>query len=271
MRRRRRSCAGASIWRPRRAVATAPRPRPSGRDPGPLLVAASVGPYGAVLADGSEYTGALRPRPGRARGTGIATRLVVLAAAGPDRPGDARRSPRSTRVVALVDLLSEGDGPPAWLSFTCADGARTRQRRAGRGSLRAGRCAPSESWRSASTARPHEHVAELVGRARAVTTKPIVVYPNSGERWDRGSAALGRRSRAAGGRGRRPGAGSRPGRRSWAAAAGSARTGSRSSWRPVSADRIPGEPAGGATSCSPLSGSAPGARGGSDGPSRRSW
>jgi homocysteine S-methyltransferase len=34
-----------------------------------------------------------------------------------------------------------------------------------------------------------EHVDELVGRIRAATAKPIVVYPNSGEAWD----AVGRR------------------------------------------------------------------------------
>ena len=55
-------------------------------DPGPLLVAASVGPYGAYLADGSEYRGDV---PSRARG---ASRLPPRTAPGPlgRRAGPAR-------------------------------------------------------------------------------------------------------------------------------------------------------------------------------------
>ncbi len=239
-----------------------------GRDPGPLLVAASVGPYGAVLADGSEYTGAY--------GLGRAElrdwhreRLVVLAAAGPDLLA-IETIPSLDEGRALVDLLSEGDGPPAWLSFTCADGARTRHGEPVEAAFALADATERVVAVGVNCTAP-EHVAELVGglarsrRNRSSSTRTA------------GNAGIGRRGAGStfpGGRWTRtrPGAGSRPGPRSSAAAAGSARTGSRSSRRPVSADRIPGEPAGGATSCSPLSGSAPAdLAGGSDGPSRRSW
>ncbi len=152
-----------------------------GRDPGPLFVAASVGPYGAILADGSEYTGAY--------GLDVAAlrdwhreRLAVLAAAGPDLLA-IETIPSLDEGRALVELLSEGDGPPAWLSFTCADGARTRHGEPVETAFALGDATERVVAVGVNCTAP-EHVRELVERARAVTAKPIVVYPNSGERWD---------------------------------------------------------------------------------------
>ncbi|MEB3983354.1 homocysteine S-methyltransferase [Mycobacterium sp. 663a-19] len=144
---------------------------------GDLWVAASVGPYGAALADGSEYRGryglsvaALRRwhRP----------RLEVLADAGADVLA-LETVPDVDEAEALVDLVRTL-GVPAWLSYTI-DGTRTRagQPLADAFAVAAGVdeivavgvncCAPDD-------------VLTAIGIANV--GKPIIVYPNSGERWD---------------------------------------------------------------------------------------
>jgi homocysteine S-methyltransferase len=147
----------------------------------PLLVAASVGPYGAMLADGSEFRG----RYGRSRAQLAAfhrERLGVLAATDADVLA-VETIPDLDEVAVLADLLRELPDAVAWISVSCADG----------GHLRDG--APIEEAIAAATTStavaavgvnctPPEHVEELVDRIRSTTDLPIVVYPNSGEGWD---------------------------------------------------------------------------------------
>jgi len=150
-------------------------------DPGPLLVAASVGPYGAMLADGSEYRGRYGLSVGALRDF-HRERLHVLASTKADLLA-CETIPELDEAVALVDLLDETDGAVGWISFSCADGSH----------LRSG--APVEEGFALADRSPRvvavgvnctapEHVEELVGRAATVTAKPIIVYPNSGEGWD---------------------------------------------------------------------------------------
>ncbi|MFG2113612.1 homocysteine S-methyltransferase [Streptomyces sp. NPDC048718] len=144
-----------------------------------IWVAASVGPYGAMLADGSEYRG----RYGLSAGAlerFHRPRIEVLAEAAPDVLA-LETVPDTDEAEALLRAV-EGCGVPVWLSYT-VDGTRTRagQRLAEAFALAAGRdqvvavgvncCAP-------------EDVGPAVEIAAAVTGKPVVVYPNSGEGWD---------------------------------------------------------------------------------------
>lgn len=149
-------------------------------DAGPLLVAASIGPYGAFLADGSEYRGRYG-LDGAALRAFHRDRLRVLWDAGPDLMA-CETIPDLDEARALADLVAE-TGAAGWLSLSCADGARLRD-----GS-------PIEEAAALADATPGfvavgvnctapEHVEELVGRIAAVCAKPIVVYPNSGEGWD---------------------------------------------------------------------------------------
>lgn len=142
-------------------------------------VAASVGPYGAALANGEEYVGRYglsvneltrwhRPR------------LEVLADAEPDVLA-VETVPDADEAEALVALVHEF-GVPAWLSYTI-EGTTTRagQPLADAFAVAAGVseilavgvncCAPADV----------EHAVRV---ARDVTDKPVVVYPNSGEKWD---------------------------------------------------------------------------------------
>ena len=88
-----------------------------------LLVAASIGPYGAMLADGQEYEG----NYGRTREELAAfhrPRIAALLAARPDLLA-FETIPSQLEAEALVDVLAEHPGVPAWLAYSCRDGAHT--------------------------------------------------------------------------------------------------------------------------------------------------
>ncbi|MDV9192823.1 homocysteine S-methyltransferase, partial [Streptomyces sp. SR27] len=141
-----------------------------------VWVAASVGPYGAMLADGSEYRGryglSVRELEAFHR-----PRIEVLAAAGPDVLA-LETVPDAEEAEALL-RAAEGCGVPLWLSYT-VEGGRTRagQDLAEAFAVAAGNeqvvavgvncCDPSDA-------------GPAVELAAAVTGRPGVVYPNSGE------------------------------------------------------------------------------------------
>ena len=108
------------------------RRRDATDEPSPL-VAASVGPYGAYLADGSEYDG----RYGVYRAE-LAEfhreRLHLLATSGADLLA-CETIPSLEEAEVILELLDEVEGAPAWLSFTCG-GRRARSRTARRSLMR---------------------------------------------------------------------------------------------------------------------------------------
>ncbi|MFI5533951.1 homocysteine S-methyltransferase [Kitasatospora sp. NPDC051853] len=152
------------------------------RAAGPEWVAASVGPYGAVLADGSEYRG----RYGLTVGQLVdfhGPRIEVLAAAGPDVLA-VETVPDAVEAEAVLRVL-DGLGVPAWLSFSI-DGERTRagQPLAEAFALAAG--APGVVAVGVNCCAP-EDADGAVRVAAEAGGKPVVVYPNSGEGWDAGA------------------------------------------------------------------------------------
>ena len=155
-------------------------------DPGPLLVAASIGPYGALLADGSEYRGRYGLTVAALRDF-HRERMAVLAATEAD-PLACETIPELEEGIALVELLEEIEGAVGWLSFSCADGAHLRSGAPVEEAFELADRSPRVVAVGVNCTAP-EHVEELVGRAAAVTAKPIVVYPNSGERWDAAARA----------------------------------------------------------------------------------
>ena len=162
----------------RRSVALAQNVRDEVR-PGDGLVAASIGPFGAVRADGSEYRGDY--------GLSVAElrefhrpRLDTLAMTGADLFA-VETIPCLAEAEALCAELA-GNGHPAWLSMT----------------VREGRTAAGEALADAfAMADEVEEIvavgvnccdpADVLGAmeiARDVTTKPLLAYPNSGQRWN---------------------------------------------------------------------------------------
>ncbi|MEV7928944.1 MULTISPECIES: homocysteine S-methyltransferase [unclassified Kitasatospora] len=154
----------------------AARAEPGGRR---RWVAASVGPYGAVLADGSEYRG----RYGLSTAELVAfhrPRLEALAAAGPDVLA-LETVPDADEARALLELVREL-GVPAWLSFSVA-GDRTG---AGQPLAEAFALAAEvdEVLAVGVNCCTPQDADRAVALAAEVTGKPVVVYPNSGEEWD---------------------------------------------------------------------------------------
>lgn len=152
-------------------------------EPGPLLVAASVGPYGAHLADGAEYRGRYGLDRGALRDF-HRERLRVLWSAGPDLLA-CETIPDIVEVGALADLVDEA-AAPAWLTLSCADGGHLRDGTPVEDATAIADATTGFVAVGVNCTAP-EHVEELVARIAATTAKPIVVYPNSGEGWDRGT------------------------------------------------------------------------------------
>ena len=145
------------------------------------LVAASVGPYGAYLADGSEYRGDYslsedelvafhRPR------------MKALADAAPDLFA-CETIPNLVEARALVRVLAEFPDMVAWMSFSAKDG---EQISSGESIVEVAKWAEQQPQLAAIgiNCTAPQHVANLVAQLKAHTSKPILVYPNTGESYD---------------------------------------------------------------------------------------
>ena len=163
----------------RRSVRLAEQARASLEDGNDRWIAGSVGPYGAALADGSEYRGDYDLSVDELR-TWHRPRIALLTEAGVDILA-LETIPCLAEVEALLAEV-DGSRQPCWLSITCA-GDRTR--------------AGEPAAEAFSLARDVEEIIavgincidpadayELVRSASESTGKPVVIYPNSGERWD---------------------------------------------------------------------------------------
>ena len=141
------------------------------------LVAASVGPYGAFLANGSEYTGNYGLNEDELMDF-HKDRLKTLVAAGPDLLA-CETLPCFAEARALVRVLEDMDTIPAWISFSARDGERINSKEAIRDCAQWLDTKPCVAAMGINCTDP-VHVASLVKEIRSVTDKPIVVYPNKG-------------------------------------------------------------------------------------------
>lgn len=160
-------------------LAAAEHDAAEGLEPRQRWVAASVGPYGAVLADGSEYRGRY--------GLSVAElehfhapRLETLMGALPDVLA-LETVPDTDEARALMNLV-RGSGVPCWLSFS-AVGACTRAGQALTNAFALAADVDEVIAVGVNCCAPQD-VRAAVEIATAVTGKPVVVYPNSGEQWD---------------------------------------------------------------------------------------
>ncbi len=144
------------------------------------LVAASVGPYGAILHDGSEYRG----RYGVSRDRLIdfhGERLAVIAESGPDLLA-IETIPDLDEVDALAEVLGNFPHLPAWLTMSCSDGARTCAGQPIEDLVALVADAPSIQAVGVNCTAP-EHVESLLVRLREAGASALVAYPNSGRAW----------------------------------------------------------------------------------------
>jgi homocysteine S-methyltransferase len=148
---------------------------------GERLVAASVGPYGAFLGNGAEYTGDY-DREEDALVEFHLPRMQALASASPDVFA-LETIPSIVEAAALVRALERVPEIPAWMSFSCRDGAHL--------------CDGTPFERAVGVATSSDrvvavgvnctsplHVTALVEIAAARTSLPVVCYPNRGAFWE---------------------------------------------------------------------------------------
>ncbi len=145
------------------------------------LIAASVGPYGAMLGHGEEYRGdyglsdaalAAFHRP----------RLEALADSGADLLA-CETIPSAREALVLAELLDEHPQLTAWISFSCRDGGHTCEGQAIEAAVAALNDHPRVAAVGVNCTAP-EHMTSLLERMRLATSKPLIAYPNSGEHYD---------------------------------------------------------------------------------------
>ncbi|KAG8389316.1 hypothetical protein BUALT_Bualt02G0216700 [Buddleja alternifolia] len=150
----------------------------------PILVAASVGSYGAYLADGSEYSGDYGDAMDLEFLKNFHRRRVkVLADSGPDLIA-FETVPNELEAQAFAQLLEEEDiNIPAWLSFNSKDGVNVVS-----GDALSECVAIAESSNKivavGINCTPPRFIRDLILSTKKLTDKPILIYPNSGESYD---------------------------------------------------------------------------------------
>lgn len=147
----------------------------------PLLVAGSVGPYGAYLADGSEYRGDYH-LPQAEMIAFHRPRITALANAGVDLLA-CETLPSFAELQALLALLAEFPALGGWFSFTLRDSQHLSDG------------TPLAVVMAELNDNPQvlaigvncialENVTPALQQLAALSNKPLLVYPNSGEHYN---------------------------------------------------------------------------------------
>lgn len=148
-------------------------------------VAASVGPFGASLANGSEYTGdygvewSVVEKYHREK-------LKVLVSSGPDLVA-VETIPLAVEARLIADLLVELEAPPAWFSFGCASADRTYGGDPLELAVREVSNYPNLVALGVNCTAPSVVGDVLRTMNREVGDRPLIAYPNHGRSWDSSS------------------------------------------------------------------------------------
>jgi homocysteine S-methyltransferase len=150
------------------------------------LVAASLGPYGAMLANGAEYTGEYGLRAPDDAQPALREfhrrRAEALLAASPDLLA-IETIPSGVEAEAIVEVLDELGDVPAWVSFSCADEETLHDGTPIEAAVATVDASPAVIAVGVNCTAP-AHVPGLLRRAATVTDKRLVAYPNRGATWD---------------------------------------------------------------------------------------
>jgi homocysteine S-methyltransferase len=150
-------------------------------DPDGHVVAASVGPYGAMLGNGAEYTGDYDRGEDELVAFHV-PRMEALAEAEPDLFA-IETIPSIVEARALVRALERVPGVPAWVSFSCRDGGHICDGTPLEEALGVATGSPSVIAAGINCT-PPLHASALIEIAAARTDLPVVCYPNRGSFWD---------------------------------------------------------------------------------------
>lgn len=145
------------------------------------LVAASVGPYGAFLSDGSEYRGNYSLTEEEL----VAfhkDRIQVLVEAGADILA-CETLPCLAEAKAIVHVLKDFPEVSAWFSFSAKDGLHISD------GEKISACAEWLDGEAQAAAigincSAPGLIESLIGEVKSRSDKPVIVYPNSGEGYD---------------------------------------------------------------------------------------
>ncbi|HLF31797.1 MAG TPA: homocysteine S-methyltransferase [Xanthomonadales bacterium] len=143
------------------------------------LVAASIGPFGACLRDGSEYHGRYAASWAEVE-TFHRVRLDVLTMAGADLLA-FETIPSLREAEILLDLLVSYPDQVAWLSFSCSDAVHLCHGETFRAGIELAEGYEQVVAAGLNCTAP-QHVAALL-RSVPEHTHPLLAYPNSGETW----------------------------------------------------------------------------------------
>jgi homocysteine S-methyltransferase len=163
------------------AIASQVRGDYQAHNPRKIWIAASLGPYGAALHNGAEYHGNYD--------CGFdhlvhfhERRLAVMAETNADFVA-FESIPLLEEARAIVTALRQHPTLPASVSFTCKDGVHVAHGERLSACARLLDCELQVVAIGVNCTHP-KHVLSLIGELTRCTTKPILVYPNSGEHWD---------------------------------------------------------------------------------------
>jgi homocysteine S-methyltransferase len=147
------------------------------------IVAASVGPYGAVLGNGAEFTGDYDKDVDELVAFHV-PRLEALASAEPDVLA-CETIPSIAEAEALVRALERVPDVPAWVSFSCRNATQLCDGTPFEQAVHVVASSPNVVAVGVNCT-PPTHIEGLVSIAARVTDRAIVAYPNRGAFWDAG-------------------------------------------------------------------------------------
>ncbi len=150
-----------------------------------IVVAASLGPYGAALHNGAEYTGDYNCTFGELVDFHRQRIAVLAGARGAQRPDVLafETIPVLEEARAIGEALAGWPELPAWFSFTCRDAEHVAHGEKVRDCAATVADLPQTVAIGVNCTRP-AFILSLISKLRAASDKPILVYPNSGEGWD---------------------------------------------------------------------------------------
>ncbi|WP_109486095.1 homocysteine S-methyltransferase [Occallatibacter savannae] len=150
-----------------------------------VLVAASLGPYGAALHNGAEYHGKYDCTFGDLVEF-HRQRINVLASAPPEESADLlafETLPSLAEAEAIGEALARHPELAVWFSFTCPDAIHVAHGELLRQCATAVSAFPQTVAVGVNCTHP-TLIESLIGELRDASDKPVIVYPNSGEGWD---------------------------------------------------------------------------------------
>jgi homocysteine S-methyltransferase len=150
-----------------------------------VVIAASLGPYGAMLHNGAEYHGKYTCSHDELVQFHRERIEVLAGATGQSAPDFLafETLPSLDEALAIGEALAPWPELAAWFCFTCRDGQSVAHGEPLSECAAAVARFPQTIAIGVNCIQP-ALVPALIGKLRGASEKPIVVYPNSGEGWN---------------------------------------------------------------------------------------